>query len=89
MKKKILIISLAISVLLFFAIIGFMIYQVITTYNAHSTFDGYCKWRGLEVINQSSDFGYCRDAISNQMYKMVLFDGRWYLDGDLPNNWPF
>lgn len=89
MKKKILIISLIFSILLFLLIVGFMIYQVITTYQAHATFEGYCQWRGLEVVNQSSDFGYCNDAISGQVYKMVLFDGRWYLNGDLPNNWLF
>jgi hypothetical protein len=89
MKKKILVVSLAISIIFVLLIFGFVIYQAITTYQAHGTFDGYCKWRHLEVVNQSSDFGYCKDAISGQVFKMVLVDGRWYLDGDLPNNWPF
>jgi len=62
---------------------------VITTYEAHATFEGYCQWRYLEVVNQSSDFGYCKDAISGQIFKMVLVNNRWYLDGDLPNNWLF
>lgn len=89
MKKKILIVSLIISIVLVLLVFGFMTYQVITTYEAHGTFDGYCKWRGLEIVNQSNDFGYCRDAVSGQVFKIVLFNGRWYLDGDLPNNWPF
>jgi uncharacterized protein YpmB len=88
MKKKILIISLIFSILLLIIIAGLFIYWAITTYQAHATFEGYCNWRGLEVINQSSNFGYCKD-VSGQVYKIVLFNGRWYLDGDLPNNWPF
>jgi hypothetical protein len=88
MKKKILIVSLIISIALTLLVFGFMIYQIITTYQAHATFEGYCKWRGLEVVNQSSDFGYCKDT-SGQIFKMVLVGNRWYLDGDLPNGWPF
>jgi len=71
------------------AIIAFMTYQVITTYRAHETFGGYCKWRGLVVVNKSADYGYCIDSHSGKTYKMDLVNGRWYLDGDLPNNWPF
>ena len=89
MKRKILVTSLIISIVLSLLVFGFMTYQVITTYQAHATFEGYCKWRHLDVVNQSADFGYCKDAISGQIFKMVLFNGRWYLDGDLPNNWPF
>ena len=67
----------------------FMAYQIITTYKAHETFSGYCKWRGLEVVNKSADYGYCENNKSGEIFKMVLVDKRWYLDGDLPNNWPF
>ena len=86
MDKRLLV-ALIFSILLFMAFSGFMGYEVITTYQAHMTFDGYCKWRGLEIINQSNDFGYC--GADGQIYKMVLVDGRWYLDDDLPNGWPF
>ena len=89
MKKKILIISLIISIILVFSVMGLLTYNVITTYQAHSTFEGYCQWRHLEVVNQSSDFGYCKDAVSGQIFKMVSVSNRWYLDGDLPNGWPF
>jgi len=84
-RKKIFAIFLLIS--LFF--LGFIAYQVITIYEAHATFEGYCKWRGLVVVNKSIDYGYCRNEISGEEFKMVLVDNRWYLDGDLPNNWPF
>ena len=83
--KKRFIVFLLISILF----LGFIFYQLITTYNAHKTFEGYCKWRGLVVINQSTNYGYCKNEISGQEFKMVLVNNRWYLDGDLPNNWPF
>lgn len=89
MKRRFLIISLIFSILLVLSISVFFGYEVATAYQAHATFEGYCKWRGLEVLNQSNDYGYCKDVASNQEYKMVLVNGRWYLDGDLPNNWPF
>lgn len=58
--------------------------KIITTYKAHETFEGYCKWRGLEVENKATNYGYCKDSATGKEYKMVLFKGRWYLDGDLP-----
>ncbi len=78
-KKNILIIS--ILVIVFGA---FMIYEMIQTYKAHETFDGYCKWRGLIVESKSSDYGYCKNPQNNEEIKIVLFKNRWYLDGDLP-----
>jgi hypothetical protein len=85
MNKKLFIVFILISL----AFVGFIFYQGITTYNAHATFEGYCKWRGLTVVNESSDYGYCKNPVSGEQFKIVLFKDRWYLDGDLPNNWPF
>lgn len=85
MDKRILLFSLVLSASFFILFGIFFAYEGITTSNAHSTFLGYCSWRGLEPINQSSDYGYC-SSLSGQIYKIVLFKGRWYLDGDLPNN---
>lgn len=62
----------------------FLLYEIITTYKAHETFDGYCRWRGLTVENRTSGFGYCKNPHTEKEYKIVLFKGRWYLDGDLP-----
>jgi hypothetical protein len=87
MKNKKLIFASCILISIIFA--GFIFYQVITTYKAHETFEGYCKWRGLVPINKSADYGWCKNEISGETYKMVLFNNRWYLEGDLPNGWPF
>ena len=80
-KYKIIIIVCSVLILLFGA---FVTYQVITTNLAHNTFDGYCKWRGLTVVSQTSDYGYCKNETNGMQYKMVLYQGKWYLDGDLP-----
>jgi hypothetical protein len=84
-NKKRLIIFLLIGIFFW----GFVFYQLITTYKAHETFAGYCQWRGLTVVNKSADYGYCKNEISGEVFKMVLVNNRWYLDGDLPNGWPF
>lgn len=83
-NKKLFIASILISILC----VSFVSYEFVTTYTSHSTFEGYCQWRGLTVVNKSADFGYCQDENGN-VFKMVLVNNRWYLDGDLPNNWPF
>jgi hypothetical protein len=89
MERKVLVISLIMSVFILLFISTLVGYEVATTYQAHATFKGYCHWRGLEVVNQSSDYGYCKDAVSGPEYKIVLVNERWYLDCDLPNNWSF
>ena len=81
-KKNLLAISVIIVIFCIFGI--FILYQLTTTYNAHNTFDGYCKWRGLVVESQAGDYGICKDLRTGKEFKIVLFKGRWYLDGDLP-----
>ena len=60
LARKNLLIILAV-IIIFCALGFFVIHQMTTTYNAHNTFDGYCKWRGLVVVNKFSDYGYCQD----------------------------
>ncbi len=63
---------------------AFLAYKGFPTYHAHDTFDGYCKWRGLVVESKESDYGMCKNIITGKKYKIVLYQGRWFLDGDLP-----
>ena len=81
-KKKKIIISIVVTLFILFGI--FVIYEIITTYNAHKTFEGYCKWRGLAVESKSANFGFCKNFNIDKEYKIVLFENKWYLDGDLP-----
>ena len=83
LARKNLLIILAV-IIIFCALGFFVIHQMTTTYNAHNTFDGYCKWRGLVVVNKFSDYGYCQDLRTGKEFKIVLYNGRWFLDGDLP-----
>lgn len=51
---------------------------------AHSTFEDYFKFRGcVELIEKTDTYGICR-LDSGKTIKIVKFENRWYLDGDLP-----
>jgi hypothetical protein len=81
-KRNIFIILILLILLILIG--SFVAYQMITTIKAHETFEGYCKWRGLAVESKGSDFGYCKNLSTGKVDKIVLFEGRWYLNGDLP-----
>jgi hypothetical protein len=62
----------------------FAIYWIIYLNIAHSTFDNYYKFRGCtEQINRTDDYGFCK-LNSGQIIKLVKYQDKWYLDGDLP-----
>ncbi len=51
---------------------------------AHSSFENYFAFRGCsELVEKTDTYGTCKTG-SGQMQKIVLYRGRWYLDGDLP-----
>lgn len=51
---------------------------------AHSTFENYYAFRGCtQLISTTTDSGTCRTG-SGQIIKIVEYQGKWYLDGDLP-----
>jgi len=73
-----------IAILMVIVIIIFGIYQIIILQKAHSTFDNYYNFRGcIKLISRTSDYGICQIS-SGQTIKIVKFDNRWFLDGDLP-----
>ena len=56
--------------------------QVLKT--AHSTFDNYYAFRGCtKLLERTSTYGICATS-SGATIKIVLYQGRWFLDGDLP-----
>jgi uncharacterized membrane protein YqiK len=87
-QKTIRTIAIIVASILFVAFVIFLIYQVTTTYRAHETFEGYCKWRGLEVVSKTSNYGYCSDNAGN-VYKMVMVRGRWFINGDISQGFPW
>jgi hypothetical protein len=62
----------------------FAVDQVLYLRKAHSTFENYYAFRGcIRLIKKTTDYGICKTA-SGQTIKIVKFDNRWFLDGDLP-----
>lgn len=59
-------------------------YWVIYLHKAHSTFDAYYAFRGCrQLVEKTYDYGICRLA-SGDIIKIVKYQDKWYLDGDLP-----
>ena len=77
-KKFIAIISVPI---LIFVILGFYWWYL---WIAHSSFENYYKFRGcVQLIEKTDTYGTCK-ILSGENIKIVKFQNRWYLDGDLP-----
>lgn len=54
---------------------------------AHSTFENYYAFRGCQtLIDRTDTYGDCRLADGTTI-KLVLINGKWYLDGDGPGVW--
>ena len=74
-------------------------WQVLSLQKAHGTFDNYAAFRGCAQITSHTDTTGTCVTNSGQSIKIVKFDNRWFLDGDLPQcalgigstclaNWP-
>jgi hypothetical protein len=65
----------------------FGIYQIVYLQWAHSTFENYFVFRGCEqLLERTNDYGTCR-VTGGKIIKIVKFNNKWYLDGDLPGIW--
>ena len=87
MLKKVLNHKVALPILgVVIALIIFGVFQVRMLNKAHSTFDNYYAFRGCtQLITKTPTYGICKTG-SGQTIKIVLYHGKWYLDGDLPNS---
>ncbi len=62
----------------------FGIYWTLYLQKAHSTFENYYAFRGCtQLLSKTDLYGICKTN-SGQVIKIVRFQGKWYLDGDLP-----
>ena len=60
-------------------------YQQLTV--AHSTFENYYAFRGCQtLVDRTDTYGDCKLADGSTI-KIVLINGKWYLDGDGPGVW--
>lgn len=81
MKKKYWYILLLIAII----ILAMGIWQYFYLKKAHSTFNNYFAFRGCqELLIKSDAYGICKTK-DGKTIKIVLYQGRWFLDGDLPN----
>lgn len=71
--------------LILFVVFGiFVIYQVIYTNRAHETFENYYAFRGCtQLLTKTDNDATCKLA-DGKVIKIVKFQNKWYLDGDLP-----
>ena len=67
---------------------GFLLtYQVYRTNFAHTTFERYYAFRGCtQLIDRADTYGDCKLS-DGSVIKLVLINGKWYLDGDGPRVW--
>jgi len=80
MNKKIIIFIVILLIAIFIAGIWWVLYLR----KAHSNFDDYFAFRGCaKLIERQSDYGTCQ-VKSGETIKIVKYQDRWYLDGDLP-----
>ncbi|MDR3519901.1 MAG: hypothetical protein P4L63_03400 [Candidatus Pacebacteria bacterium] len=51
---------------------------------AHSSFENYYNFRGcVQLLEKTDTYGICKLS-SGQTIKIVKYQNKWYLDGDLP-----
>lgn len=85
-KKHKKILTICLSVFVIFLIV--CIWQIFYLRWAHSSFGNYYKFRGCQGLIEKNDlFGKCRLS-DGKVIKIVKFDNKWYLDGDLPAPFP-
>ena len=66
-------------------LVGLGIYWTLYLQRAHSTFDNYYKFRECtELTEKTEAYGICK-LKDGSTIKIVLYRGKWFLDGDLPN----
>ena len=87
--KKINKILIAIIILLLAILFMIGVYWVVYLQVAHSTFENYYNFRGcVQLVERTDAYGTCKIA-SGETIKIVKFQGKWFLDGDLPTCWFF
>jgi protein-S-isoprenylcysteine O-methyltransferase Ste14 len=78
-RKTIFLLLIAILIVIIFGI-----NQIFYLREAHGTFENYYAFRGCtKLLKKTQDYGICKTSFG-QTIKIVKFDNRWFLDGDLP-----
>jgi len=57
---------------------------VLKVRRAHTSFENYYSFRGCtQLLQKDRDSGLCKTK-ADKIIKIVKFEDKWYLDGDLP-----
>lgn len=65
-------------------ILSFMANWFFILGRAHSSFKNYYQFRGcVSLVKKTNDYGICKLSTGKQI-KIVKYQDKWYLDGDLP-----
>ena len=65
-------------------VIGIGVYKILYLRWIHSSFENYYAFRRCQtLIDKNNDSGTCKLS-SGEKIKIVKFQEKWYLDGDLP-----
>ena len=79
-------ILLSIVGLILVVIIAIGVDQIQSLQKAHSTFNNYYAFRGCtQLVAKTPTYGICKTG-AGQTIKIVLYKGKWYLNGDLPTS---
>lgn len=82
-KRRTIIILIVVAVLL---AAGLVVDEYFVLTKAHSTFENYYAFRGCtELLERTDTYGICKTG-DGQTVKIVLDEGKWYLDGDGPGH---
>jgi hypothetical protein len=80
--KKIIIITTCVII---FLAVTLGIYWILYLQRAHSTFENYYNFRGcIQLIEKTDTYGLCKIS-SGEVIKIVQYDNKWFLAGDLPS----
>ncbi|MCL4389866.1 hypothetical protein M1345_00565 [Patescibacteria group bacterium] len=79
--RKLAVLIVAVLVILVAAV---AVSQWLTLRRAHSSFENYYAFRGcVQLLSKTADSGTCKTN-SGETIKIVKFNNKWYLNGDLP-----
>lgn len=77
-------IGIVLVLIIFAAIFTASYFYIQYLHKAHSSFENYYKFRGcVQLLQRTDTYGICK-INSGETIKLVKYQNKWYLDGDLP-----
>ena len=67
--------------------VGFVVYSVLHTRDAHTTLEKYAAFRGCATLSDVTDDSARCALPSGDTITLVQINTKWYLEGDGPGVW--